>query len=144
MTVLFTPLGLTYGLLYSAILLTRPQRVVVVTSREAISNLNAALDAARFFHAGFETEAHILDDAQGGFEEGRQLARFLAASGDGDNIVNLSGGTVVLQDCARSVADALRRARKPTREVAVLDRRTPDEQRRVPLVVGELLEVPPL
>ena len=34
MTVLYSPLGLAYGTLYSAVLLTRPARVVVVTSPE--------------------------------------------------------------------------------------------------------------
>jgi hypothetical protein len=42
------------------------------------------------------------------------------------------------------VADILRDSEKPVREVAVVDRRNPEEQRRSPLVVGELVEVPPL
>jgi hypothetical protein len=50
----------------------------------------------------------------------------------------------VLQDCVRSVADILRAKGRDVREVAVVDRRTAEEQRRVPLVVGELVEVPPL
>ena len=142
MTVLFSPLGLAYGTLYSAILLTRPSRVVIVTSSEAIINLHATLDAARFFHTHFEFETHVLDDPQAGFREGRALARFLAASADGDNIVNLTGGTTALQDCVRSVADILRREGKSAREVAAIDRRDIIEQRRAPLVVGELVEVP--
>jgi hypothetical protein len=144
MTVLFTPLGLAYGALYSAILLVRPQRVVVVTSAQAISNLHSALDAARFYHAMFEVETHLLDDPLAGFGEGRALARFLAVSAEGDNVVNLTGGTTVLQDCVRSVADILRDQDKPVREVAVIDRRDATDQKRTPLVVGELVEVPPL
>lgn len=142
MTVLFSPLGLAYGTLYSAILLTRPSRVVIVTSSEAIINLHATLDAARFFHSNFEFESHVLEDAQAGFREGRNLARFLTASAGETNIINLTGGTTVLQDCVRSVADILRRDGKPAREVAAIDRRDVIEQRRSPLVVGELIEVP--
>lgn len=142
MTVLFSPLGLSYGTLYSAILLTRPARVVIVTSPEAIVNLHATLDAARFFHRSFEFETHVLLDAQAGFDEGRALARFLAKSGGEENIINLTGGTTVLQDCARSVADALRRGGQGAREIAVVDRRDYLEQRRAPLVLGELVEVP--
>ncbi|HEX9995758.1 MAG TPA: hypothetical protein VGB45_01335 [Abditibacterium sp.] len=142
MTVLFSPLGLAYGTLYSAILLTRPSRVVIVTSAEAIINLHATLDAARFFHTHFEFETHVLDDPQAGFREGRSLARFLAASADGNNIINLTGGTTALQDCVRSVADILRREGRSAREVAAIDRRDIIEQRRSPLVVGELVEVP--
>lgn len=144
MTVLFSTLGLAYGTLYSAILLTRPQRVVIVTSTEAIVHLHAALDAARFFHTSFEFETHILEDPQAGFGEGRALARFLAASCGDKNIVNLTGGTTVLQDCVRSVADILRREDKNVREVAAIDRRDLVDQRREPLFVGEIVEVPPL
>lgn len=141
MTVLFSPLGLAYGTLYSAILLVRPRRVIVVTSPEAMVNLHSAVDAARFYHTPFEVQTHILEDPLGGFTEGRRLARGLAASSAGDNVINLTGGTTALQDCVRSVADVLRSQHKKVREVAVIDRRSPDEQRRVPLVVGELVEV---
>ncbi len=143
MTTLFSPLGLAYGTLYSAILLTRPQRVVVVTSAEAVINMHATLDAARFFHSPFEYETHVLKDPQAGFSEGRQLARLLVAGAGEDNIINLTGGTTALQDCVRSVADILRRDGQKMREVAAIDRRDILEQRRSPLVVGELVEVPP-
>ncbi|HEX8236260.1 MAG TPA: hypothetical protein VF600_09915 [Abditibacteriaceae bacterium] len=144
MTVLFSPLGLAYGSLYSAILLVRPQRLIVVTSQQAQVDLHTAVDAARFYHSSFELETHLLDDPLAGFDEGRRLARHLAASADGDNVVNLTGGTTALQDCVRSVADILRAQGRDVREVAVVDRRAANEQRRVPLVVGELVEVPPL
>ncbi len=146
MTVLFTPLGLAYGWLYSAILLVRPQRVIVVTSPQAIVNLHSAVDAARFFHSKFEIETHLLQDPLSGFAEGRTLARQIAqaadASWEGENIVNLTGGTTALQDCVRSVADVLRAKNIDVREVAVIDRRDADEQKRVPLAVGEMVEVP--
>lgn len=145
MIVLFTPLGLAYGSLYSAILLVRPQRVVVVTSLQAIVNLHSAVDAARFYHSKFEVETHLLADPLAGFVEGRSLARNLAksASENGENVINLTGGTTALQDCVRSVTDVLRILELDVREIAVVDRRDADEQKRVPLVVGELVEVPP-
>ena len=144
MIVLFTPLGLAYGSLYSAILLVRPQRVVVVTSLQAIVNLHSAVDAARFYHSKFEVETHLLADPLAGFVEGRSLARTLAksASENGENVINLTGGTTALQDCVRSVTDVLRIQDLDVREIAVVDRRDADEQKRVPLVVGELVEVP--
>jgi hypothetical protein len=86
-------------------------------------------------------ETHVLEDPLAGFREGRRLARELATSAAGDNVINLTGGTTALQDCVRSVADILRTQHKKVREVAVVDRRSTDEQRRVPLVVGELVEV---
>jgi len=142
MTVLFSPLGFNYGVLYSALLLVRPSRVVIVTSKQAIIHLHPALDAAKFFHSKFETETHMLDDPFGGFEEGRLLARLLAASAGTQNVVNLTGGTAVMQDCMHSISDYLRAADKIAREVAVIDRRDSAEQKKTPLVVGELIEVP--
>lgn len=144
MTVLFTPLGLAYGTLYSAILLVRPQRVIVVTSPEAIINLNSTLDAVRFYYSRCEIETHVLENPLDGFREARRLAHQLAALAEDENVINLTGGTTVLQDCVRSVADILRTQEKTVREVAVIDRRPADEQRRNPLTVGELVEVPPL
>ena len=144
MTVLFSPLGLSYGTLYSAILLVRPQRVVVVTSPQATNLLHSAVDAARFYHSPFTIETHILSDPFAGFEEGRTLARELALRGGRNNVVNLTGGTTVLQDCARSIADILRAQEMPVREVAIIDGRDGDEQARLPLVLGQLVEVPPL
>ena len=142
MTVLFSPLGFNYGVLYSALLLVRPSRVVIVTSKQAIVHLHPALDAAKFFHSRFEAETHMLDDPFGGFEEGRLLARLLASSSGTQNVVNLTGGTAVMQDCMHSISGYLRAENKSVREVAVIDRRNAAEQKKTPLTVGELIDVP--
>ncbi len=144
MIVLFSPLGLSYGTLYSAILSVRPQRVVVITSPQAANLLHSAVDAARFFYSGFAVETHILSDPFAGFSEGRALAPDLALRAGEINVVNLTGGTTVLQDCARSIADILREANKNVQEVAVVDGRDSDEQARQPLVLRHLVEVPAL
>jgi hypothetical protein len=144
MTVLFSPLGLNYGTLYSAILLVRPQRVVIITSPQAANLSHQAVDAARFYHSPFAVETHVLGDPYAGFDAGRALARELTARAGRKNIVNLTGGTTVLQDCARSIADLLRDDGIPVREVAVVDGRDGDEQARIPLALGRLVEVPPL
>ncbi len=143
MTVLFSPLGLAYGTLYSAILLVWPRRVVVVTSPQAVGYLGAAVDAARFYHTPLEVETHLLNDPLSGFAEGRTLARHLAMQADSENVINLTGGTTALQDCVRSVGIVLRAENKTVREVAVIDRRDATAQKRLPLVVGELVEVAP-
>jgi hypothetical protein len=142
MTVLFSPLGLNYGVLYSAILLVRPSRVVVVTSAQAIGNLHSATDAARFYHSNFEVETHMLDDPLAGFKEGRTLARLLCSSAGEKNVVNLTRSTTAMQDCVRSLAERLRAAATEVREVAVIDRRETEEQKRNPLSLGHLIEVP--
>lgn len=142
MTVLFSPLGLNYSVLYSAILLVRPERAVVVTSKQAIVYKHLPVDAAKFFHPQFEVETYMLDDPLGGFEEGRLLSRLLISSAGQENVVNLTGGTSVMQDCMHSISSRLRAEDKHVREVAVIDKRDVAEQKRTPLVVGELIEVP--
>ena len=56
--------------------------------------------------------------------------------------MNLTGGTAVMQDCMHSISDHLRADDKDVREVAVIDRRNSLDQKRTPLVVGELIDVP--
>src|SRR5690606_8647320 len=87
-------------------------------------------------------ETHMLDDPFGGFEEGRLLSRLLMSSAGSRNVVNLTGGTSAMQDCMQSLSNRLRAAAKTVREVAVIDKRHSAEQKRTPLVVGELIEVP--
>jgi hypothetical protein len=140
--VLFSPLGLAQGSLFTAIVLLRPDHVVVVTSAEAAGNLAGAVEGARAHHPSFTVEQWLLADPFAGFLEGRRLARRLAQKWgcrrDCEFIVNLTGGTTVMQDALKQLAQLL-----GAREVAVVDRRPPEAQRRKPLVIGELVELPP-
>jgi uncharacterized protein (TIGR00288 family) len=140
--VLFSPLGLSNGSLFTAIVLTRPDYVVVITSGEAARNLDSVLTAARRHHPNFQVEHHVLEEPFADFVAARRLARELAqawAERKGwQFIVNLSGGTTVMQDCVTYLAHLL-----GARLVAVVDRRPSEEQLRDPLALGELVEVPP-
>jgi len=144
MRILFSPLGLSYGSLFSAILLTKPDHVVVITSTKAAENIPKVVEAAKKDHPHFTLEYHTISDPFIGFIEGRGLARNIAKSEERraesvEYIVNLAGGTTALQDAVQCIARALR-----AKEVAVIDRRSPGEQRQNPFVVGELIEVPAL
>ncbi len=135
--VLFSPLGLSYGSLFSAILLTKPDEVVVVTSEQGVRNLAGVLEAAARYHRLSSVHHFLLSDPFTGFAEGRALARQLAKRASKENIVNLVGGTTAMQDCMTTLAQLI-----PCRQVAVIDRRPVEEQRANPFVVGELAEVP--
>jgi hypothetical protein len=142
MKILYSPLGFACGSLFSAIVLTRPDHVIVITSQKAAQNLPSTVEAATRFHPSFTIEAFIISDPFAGFNEGRELAKRLAAAGSGypdgsEFVVNIAGGTTALQDCAQAVARML-----GANEVAVIDRREPEEQRSNPFVVGELAEIP--
>lgn len=141
MKVLLSSLGLSYGSLLTAIALTQPDHVVVITSAQAKVNLDQVLAAARAHQPNFTVECHLLDDPYADFRGGRRLAAKLASvlirEADCQFIANLAGGTTVMQDAIKCLADSLGAS-----EVAVVDRRPPGEQRESPLVVAELVEVP--
>lgn len=144
MHIFITPLGMSYGVLYSGVHLIKPDHVIVLTSLEAEKNVEITVAAARKIHTNFTVEVHTIKDPFAGFVQGRQLATALAqrlrAQEDGDEnryTVSLTGGTTALQDAAKCLADQLQ-----AREVALLDRRSEQEKRTNPLVVGELIEIP--
>lgn len=142
MHTLITPLGLSYGSLYSGILLVRPDHVIVLTSEQAAANIPRVVEAARKEHPDFTIEVHALADPFVGFAEGRRLAQEIAqrlkANGEPQITVCLTGGTTALQDAVMSIAQSL-----GAREIALVDRRGVEEQRQQPFAVGELVEIPP-
>jgi len=139
MRVLFSSLGMSYGSLFSAIVLTKPDHVVVITSSKPAENVNKVIEKAKEYHPNFTLEFYTLEDPFTGFKEGRELAKRLASKKGDENIANLAGGTTALQDSVKCLADLI-----GAREVAVIDRRSIGEQQANPFVVGELVEIPPI
>jgi len=138
MKVLFSPLGLSPGSLFTAIVHTKPDRVVVVSSREGAKFVPEIVNKAEeAIDKKLAVEVHTVSDPFTGFHDGRRLAKSLVGLSGDENIANIAGGTTVLQDAVQHLARLI-----GAREVAVVDRRPPDEQKRNPYVVGELIEVP--
>lgn len=46
MHIFMTPLGMAYGSLYSGLLLTRPDHVIVITSQQPAENVDTAVEAS--------------------------------------------------------------------------------------------------
>ncbi|MDP6999501.1 MAG: hypothetical protein QF569_25785 [Candidatus Poribacteria bacterium] len=137
---LFAPLGLSYGSLFSAVALTQPDRVIVVSSRQASQNLTLVVEALAAIDCHCPIELHTLSDPFTGFLEGRQLAKKLAQKEATEhNIVCLTGGTTALQDAIKTIAIFTR-----ADEMAVIDRRQIEEQRANPFIVGEMVKIPKL
>lgn len=139
MRVLFSALGFSPGSLFSAIVSLRPDRVVVLSSREALTSLPELELAAREKHATFTLDCDAVTDAFTSFDEGRRWAHVQAArvALADECVVNLAGGTTALQDAMLSVARVTR-----ARTVAVVDRRAGTAQRDAPFVEGEIVDVP--
>jgi hypothetical protein len=69
------------------------------------------------------------------------LAELIAPTDSVDAVLNLTGGTSVLQYCAERVAWQLMQIGIAIRRVAAVDRREPAEQQAQPFVVGEIVEL---
>lgn len=141
-TVLATPLGLSPGVLYSAARHIRPDGFLVITSVQGRQSILEALTTADV--TAKTVLVRELADPMTGFQEAGALIddevrRYLVEAGD--VVVNLTGGTTVIQYVVERVANEARELGVPVRRVAVVDRRSPEEQRADPYVLGELVEL---
>lgn len=136
-----TPLGLSRGVLYSALVHTRPDQLLVVSSAQASSAVGEVLQ--RCGMASLPKEVEELTDPQGDFRAARALADhwrpILAAASE--VVVNLTGGTTVMQHICERLASEARDLGVSTRRIALPDRRPPDEQKREPFCLAELVEI---
>ncbi len=141
---LITPLGRSSGVLYTGLRLLQPNYLVVVTSADVRSSVPDALD-----QAGYIGPHHVLvvDNPFTDFgaakqfmtkEFQRRVVRFQNV------IVNLTGGTTVLQYVADQLGQGAGELGVRVRRVALVDRRSPEEQRDSPYQLGELVTLGPL
>ena len=140
-SILVSGLGLTPGALYSALRHIDCARLVVVTSRQGVERLHELLQ-----QSGKPDQAHsvvTMEDPFTGFSEVRAKVREAAAvlRGADEVVINLTGGTTAIQYCVEAIAREAGALRIPTRRVAMVDRRSPEDQRRNPWVLGELVPV---
>ncbi len=138
---LITPLGLSPGVVYSAVQLTAPDIAIIVTSRDARSAVSQAVERAGC--ADLPVQILEIADPHRGFREAdSHLAvfdhLFVAAQ---EVVINVTGGTTVLQYVVERFADRARRLGTPVRRVALVDRRSPEAQRAEPYVLGELVDL---
>ncbi len=141
--VLITPLGLSPGVLYSAVLRVHPQRSIVVTSAEAKVAAQAALSAAGLpSHPLLTLE---MREPFTGFDEARSLAATIrpAILAAREVVLNLTGGTTAMQYVVEQLGGEARRLGVPVRRVFLVDRRPAEEQRANPFVLGDILELEP-
>jgi len=139
--VLLSPLGLSKGLLYSAICQVEPVEVVVVTSKDAEGAIPEILERARW--AGASPRVLTMEDPHAGFEETERLkADALPSLLEAEEVVaNQTGGTTAMQFVIQSICKELEKYDVPLEEVALVDRRSPEQQRTDPYQVGELVRL---
>ncbi|SRR5579885_2064502 len=136
---LVTPLGLSPGVVYSAVRLTRPATLLVVTSASAEVQLAEALERA---NAQARTVVRVMADPHAGFREFGALldAEVQEAIRASDEVlVNITGGTTVMQYVVQRIAETAQSLGAPTRRFALVDRRPVEAQRANPYVLGEIV-----
>jgi hypothetical protein len=115
----------------------------VLTSAEAQSRLGEALK-----QAGMSEEVvltRLLKEPHTGFQEvsklitDQEILNWITKAKA--VIVNLTGGTTVLQYAAERVAKEARDLGLPVQRVALIDRRTPQEQQAQPYLLGEIVQL---
>ncbi|RMH39391.1 MAG: hypothetical protein D6689_16740 [Deltaproteobacteria bacterium] len=144
--VLITPLGLTPGVLYTAVRRCEPTDLWIVTSAEAAARVDEAL--ARADYAG-RHRVVLVDDPFAFAPPPWRADEALRADLDAALVaaesvtVNITGGTTALQFYVQRAADRARRLGCRVREIALVDRRPHEQQRADPYVLGERIDLNP-
>lgn len=136
---LVTPLGLSPGVVFSSVHLTRPTTLLVITSAAGQRQLDAALERAG---AQPRRIVRTMADPHTGFREADGLldAEVRVALQAADEVlVNITGGTTAMQYVVQRIAEASRELGVPTRVFALVDRRPAAVQQADPYVLGEIV-----
>ena len=137
MKILLSPLGLSPGLLYSAVMLIKPQKIVILTSEAAQACLPEIMDRCGF---DGEQETIIIDDPFLAFDQWERIQPVVEMIAEADEVwVNITGGTTALQYLVQKAARSLTAHGRVVRTVALIDRRGVIEQKNQPYEIGELV-----
>lgn len=139
--VLLSPLGLSRGLLYSAIRQVRPVKLFVLTSKEAEGAIPEILERAQW--TGAPPNIFTMNDPHTGFGEAEGLkAGVVPSLLVAEKVVaNQTGGTTVMQFVIQSICKELEKYDVPLEQIALVDRRPPEQQRKDPYQLGDLIRL---
>ncbi len=134
---LITPVGMSPGVLYSAIKQTRPNSVLVLCSEQAKPGINEALQRTGF--SGTPNVLGMKDPFNGASEIKALLQQTRKNCLDADEVlVNLTGGTTLMGVVVQQLFEQARNDQRLCRRFILADRRTQEEQKVNPWVESEL------
>jgi CRISPR-associated Csx2 family protein len=139
-TLLVSPLGLSKGLLYSALRHVRPGSLLVISSPDAAACLDEIMEKVGWCG---NRMIRLMQDPHAGFNElGLFSKDILPVIMQADEmVVNITGGTTAMQHIVQQIAGYAEELGRLVRRVALVDRRLPQEQRDDPYVPGELIRL---
>lgn len=137
---LISPLGLSPGLLYSALRQVKPGALLVVASSQSVGLMQEIVK-----HSNCQTEiiTRILNDPFQGFEEISNLVKSSQETllGADEVICNATGGTTAMQYAIMRLSEGASHLGRQVRWVAMVDKRPAEDQRKYPYVVGEMIDL---
>lgn len=136
---MLSPLGLSPGLLYSALMKVNPQRLVILTSAEGERLLAETIQRADY--RGSVAVVRVDDPFTCFAQAGEKVDAVLNEIGHNSCVVNLTGGTTALQFIIQRAGSTLEKMGVQVRYVALVDRRGIQAQKDNPWVVGELVRI---
>ena len=132
-------LGLTEGALYTILNHYNPNLLIVVTSKEGAKILPSILEKTQF-----KGECHVVnvEDPYTGKEEIARVSKEVTGYLENTRkvVINLTGGTTLLNYMLLKVGDEARHG-KTIKTVLAVDKRSYEEQKVNPYVVGEVVEL---
>jgi hypothetical protein len=140
-SVLVTPLGLSPGVLYTAFAQLAPPLTVVITSEEARPVVEDV--ARRAAYDPGRVRVYAVRDPHQCFRERSELEAWVrpVLLDTSRVVLNITGGTTALQYLVEAVGRRAERLGLEVERVAMVDRRSPEEQRRQPYVAGEVVRL---
>jgi len=132
-------LGLTEGALYTILNHYSPNLLVVVTSKQGVEILPNILEKVQF-----KGELHVVEveNPYGGKDEIKRVSKEVAGYLEDAKkvVINLTGGTTLLNYMLLKVGDQARHG-KMIKTVIAVDKRSYEEQKINPYIVGEVVEL---
>ncbi len=139
-SLLISPLGLSPGLLYSAICQAKPKAILAVVSAQSSSLLDEVVKRSG---SGADIIPLVLNDPFQGFDE---IPDLVTASekmllGADEVICNATGGTTAMQYAIMRLSEGASRLGRQIKWVAMVDNRPAEDQRKDPYVIGEIIDL---
>ncbi|NYE58839.1 hypothetical protein [Carboxydothermus ferrireducens] len=137
MKILISPLGMSPGLLYSALYHVKPDFLFCLTSEKGKEKLPEIMEKAGYM-GGYSV--FIVDDPFTSFHKTEEVWKSLKdlLDSDAEIVVNITGGTTALQYLVQKTAERLESQGFSVKTVALIDRRSRSEQESNPYVPGKI------
>ncbi|MBI4612627.1 MAG: TIGR02221 family CRISPR-associated protein [Planctomycetes bacterium] len=140
-TLLVTGVGMSRGVLYTALRKLRPEHLLVITSQSARAGVEEVF--ARDDVPRPSCEMRLLRDPLHGFDEVKPIVEDLKVwlLGFGKIQTNLTGGPTLFQYLIDEIARTTSRLGLRIERLALVDRRPAEEQKRDPYQDGEVVDL---